>query len=310
MYQPKDKFKSDNLRRAQQAPNDEFYTRYSDIEKEVRHYHHFLQGKTVYCNCDNPLESQFVRYFIKHFNQLGFKRLVATHYTQNDVAYKLDINHVPHVNFDGDDALLGFIQNEVELFHSCDFQSEFAHTILKKVDVVVTNPPFSLFREMIDLLEKHNKSFLLLGSQNAVAYKDIFKLIQNGKLWLGKNFKAMTFDLPNHQTKTLGNVCWFTNIPHVKENEAWIHLTESYWNNQERYPHYDDYNAIEVSRVKDIPYDWLGKMGVPITFIHHYNPKQFKIIGLDRFVQDNPFPNKRFSINGREVYARIVIQRI
>lgn len=151
---------------------------------------------------------------------------------------------------------------------------------------------------------------MLLGSQNAVAYKDIFKLIQDGKLWLGKNFKAMTFDLPNHQTKTLGNVCWFTNIPHVKENEAWINLTESYWNNQERYPHYDDYNAIEVSRVKDIPYDWLGKMGVPITFIHHYNPKQFKIIGLDRFVQDNPFPNKRFSINGREVYARIVIQRI
>ena len=249
-----------NLTRARANKNDEFYTQYEDIEKEVSNYAGQLEGKVVYCNCDSD-ESEFVSYFKDNFNELGIKKLVATHYNDEGSSYKIvhDGKHTIKLSLKGNG----------------DFRSEECVEILKEADIVVTNPPFSLFREYVAQLVEYEKDFLIIGNFNAVTYKEVFPLIKNNKMCLGYSPRSMGFITPEKELKTV-NACWFTNMEVSKRQEE-IFLYKDYYGNEEDYPKYDNYNAIEVSKVKDIPRDYDGVMGVPITFVTQYNPKQFDI---------------------------------
>lgn len=201
-----------------------------------------------------------------------------------------------------------------------DFRSPECIEILKQSDIVVTNPPFSLFREYVAQLMEYEKKFVIVGNQNAITYKETFKLIKENKIWLGNKSGDMAFRVPDYyeekatrywqdetgqKWRSLGNICWFTNLDHAKRHEELL-LYNTY--SAEEYPKYDNYDAIEVSKTKDIPIDYQGAMGVPITFLDKYNPEQFEIIGLDRYVKDNPNYGKRFTLNGKETYARILIK--
>lgn len=336
-----------NLHQAKKSKNDEFYTQLSDIEKELKHYKKHFKDKVVYCNADDPFESNFFKYFASNFNLLGLKKLIATSYAGSPVVgkqlslydiegvktekkkepIKIEINEVKDFNNDGAvnildvEYLLKYDKNSAtKLKEDGDFRSQECLEILEEVDIVVTNPPFSLFREFLQLLVGHKKNFLIIGSQNAVTYKDVFSLIKENKVWLGYNSGDMHFKVPEYyeeratrfwidetgqKWRSLGNICWFTNLDISKRHEDLI-LYKTYSPNE--YPEYDNYNAINVNKVADIPVDYKGAMGVPITFLNKYNPDQFELIGIDRYVEDNPNYGKRFTINGKETYARILIK--
>ena len=302
-----------NLSNAKRAKNDEFYTQLSDIENELKHYKNHFVGKVVYCNCDDARESNFFRFFQKKFNDYGLKKLITTSYNENGHGSVLVYEGETNGNGKLDD-------NEVkvsELKGNGDFRSEECLELLKEADIVVTNPPFSLFREYIATLVQYDKKFLVIGNQNAITYKEIFPLIKENKLWTGNNM-VKTFRVPQVTNKNcevlpngdiiakFGSICWFTNLDIKKRHEE-ITLYKKY--NEEEFPKYDNYDAIEVSKVCEIPKDYDGIMGVPITFLYRYNPSQFEIVGLDRYVEDNPHYGKRFTINNRETYARILIKR-
>lgn len=281
------KTKNNNLHKAKKEKNDEFYTHIDDINAELARYDKSLfKGKTVFCNCDDPRGSKFFAHFSSLFEVYGLKKLITTHYDNNGTGtYKLEIDR--DINGDGridqDDAV------ETPINGTGDFRSPESIELLKEADIVVSNPPFSLFREYIAQLVEHGKQFLILGNNNAVTYKEIFPLIKDNKMWLGVNSnKTMEFRLPSHYEKwsriengvKFGNVpaiSWFTNLPHSKRNEA-IYLYKEY--NATDYPSYNNYDAINVDKVDDIPCDYDGYMGVPITFLTKYNPEQFEIIAL------------------------------
>jgi hypothetical protein len=318
-----------NLQSAKRQKNDEFYTRLTDIEKELRHYKGHLKNKVVLCNCDDPRISNFFHYFSYNFEVLGVKKLIATCYKNQEIdlfsqnssekAIYLEYygdkngNNVPDIEEIGIKHLKG----------DGDFRSDECIELLKQADIVCTNPPFSLFREYVAQLIKYDKKFLIIGSKNAISYKEIFKLIKEKKIWLGcgfaagnayfrilpesaHNFANGVYDRETSLVK-FRNVGWFTNLDHIKRHEDMI-LFRKY--NKKEYPKYDNYDAIEVSKVADIPYDYDGVMGVPITFLDKYNPKQFEILGIDRYIEGNKTPNKRFMISGKEIYARIVVKRM
>ena len=291
-----------NLKTAKKNKNDEFYTLMEDIEKEMRYYKDFFKGKVVYCNCDDARESNFFKYFSLNFEFLGLKKLITT-------GYKADGKGVVLV-YEGDKNGNRRVDNEEiivnELNGDGDFRSEECIEYLKECDVVVTNPPFSLFRQYVKQLMDYDKKFIIIGNQNAITYKKIFPYIKNNQLWLGMNF-VKSFEKPNGDIQKFGNISWFTNIENKRRNEE-IDLYKKY--SFEDYPKYDNYDAIEVSRVDEIPMDYDGVMGVPITFLYKYNPTQFEIIGLDRYVEDNPHYGHRFTIKGEETYARILIRKI
>lgn len=338
------------LQEAKRKKRDEFYTQLTDIEKELRHFKKHFKNKAIYCNCDDPYESNFFKYFAAQFNILELKRLMATSYEDSPilgkqlpsddlagleqhgtVSHKIDLRSVD--DFDGDG---GISLNDVEHllrndanavaplygnddFASGDFRSEECLDLLKEADVVITNPPFSLFREFVDQLMEHRKKFLILGSMNAITYKEIFPLLQTGMMWLGVNNGAKQFAVPRdyRHVKTtevkgqrltnIGNVVWYTNLDYRKRHED-ITLYKKY--SAEKYPHYDNYDAIEVRRVAEIPIDYNGKMGVPITFLAKHNPSQFEIVGLDRpLITEQTGKVSRFRLDGKELYARIVIRR-
>lgn len=311
---------NEGLRNANRAKNDEFYTQLSDIEKELKHYKDQFKGKIVYCNADDPFESNFFKYFASNFNVLGLKKLIATSYAGSpivggqfslfDIAglktatkkepMKIEINEVKDNNNDGAINMADvewLLKNDknvaIPIKSSGDFRSKESIQILKETDIVVTNPPFSLFREFVEQLEKHNKKFLIIGNTNAITYKEIFKLIKEDKLRTGyTNFNVgMFFVVPNdwekfHHIDDKGNKiarvstsCWFTNLE-VKKHKEDIILYKKYKGNEELYPKYDNYDAINIDQVKEIPIDYAGAMGVPITFIDKYNPDQFGIIAL------------------------------
>jgi hypothetical protein len=290
-----------NLQKAKKEKNDEFYTQLSDIENELKHYHEHFRGKTVFCNCDDPEWSNFWKYFELNFEFLGLKKLVSTHLERDKPSYKLEI--VGDINEDGVVNHKDIVKTPVK--QNGDFRSPESIEILKEADIVVTNPPFSLFREYVDLLMEHQKKFIIIGSQNAITYKEFFKFIKNNQVLLGNNL-VKEFQQPDGTIKKFGNICWFTNLEHKKRNEELI-LYRKY--SPEEYPKYDNFDAIEVSKVKDIPIDYDGYMGVPITFLDKYNPNQFEILGIDKYIEGNKTPNKRFTIKGKESYARIVIKR-
>ena len=303
-----------NLCNAKKAKNDEFYTRYEDIEAEVMKYRKQFRDKVVYLPCDDPAEkkSEFWSFFVANFESFGLKKLIATHYEENGQAYKIWIDRDNDLNGDGwiDDG--DAIQED--LAGNGDFRSPECIEILKECDIVCTNPPFSLFREFVDAIMAHGKQCLIIGSQNAFTYKEIFKMIKNNKLWTGYNM-VKKFIQPDGSIKTFGNICWFTNLTTNKRNEEMV-LTKSY--NLIDYPKYENYEAIEVNRLANIPKDYDGVMGVPITFIDKYNPEQFEILGHTsssdkspevEALRTDPNHRNRGLINGKEKYDRILIRR-
>ena len=345
------------MRKANKAKQDEFYTQLADIENELKHYKEHFRDKIVFCNCDDPYESNFFKYFAMNFNYLGLKKLIATCYDSSPVAYtqlsifgeesgknysnyfrrayKIEISSVQDYNNDGAvdltdvQLLLQNNKNTLSLLKGDgDFRSEECVKLLKQADVVVTNPPFSLFREYVAQLVEYNKKFLIIGNQNAITYKEIFPLLKDNIMWLGHHSGGQTFQVPfdfeqnnsyisnGVKYAKFGNICWFTNLDTDKRHEE-MQFYKKY--TPEDYPQYDNYDAIEVSRVTDIPCDYDGLMGVPITFLDKYNPKQFEIVDainryslLDIFNTNEKVRNMKShtcNINGQAKYFRIIIRR-
>lgn len=270
-----------NLTSAKTAKNDEFYTLYEDIESELSHYINFFRNKIVYCNCDNPEISNFWKYFQNNFHFLELKGLIATHYNPVAPTYKLEIyrsNLSKSKIKDGQPEQIP-LPIKTTLIQNGDFRSEECIELLKKADVVVTNPPFSLFREYVAQLIEYHKDFIIIGNKNAITYKEFFPLLKDNKVWIGYE-NPSEFETPDGLTNKCQGLCrWFTNIDIPKKHENLI-LTKRYFDDPSLYPKYDNYDAIECSKVKDIPCDYFEHIGVPVTFLDKYNPEQFEIVGL------------------------------
>lgn len=361
---------NDNVHASRSGKTDEFYTQLSLIESELKHYKHHFKDKTILCNCDDPYESNFFKYFAINFNALGLKKLITTCYASSPITgdefdyyvnafgqlsfvetansipsnnnstkkpYKVEINEVIDENHDGRidladvEYLMRNKQNTITLLKGDgDFRSPECLDLLMQADIVVTNPPFSLFREYMALLIQHKKDFVIIGNQNALSYREIFPLVKDNRVWLGYNSGHFWFKVPDtyEEKKTdfrvdkdgqkwrrMGNICWYTNIDIQKRHED-LTLFRTY--NSIEYPVYDNYNAIEVSRTADIPCDYYGVMGVPLTFMNSYNPDQFEIIGQTHSGDTSPEveslrTDSRYRhggrINGKEKFARILIRR-
>lgn len=314
--------KNSSLAKARDAKQDEFYTQLSDIEKELKHYKKHFKGKVVYCNCDDPRVSGFFHYFSYNFEKLGLKKLITTCYKSGErdlfssnnaeAAIMLEYTGDKDKNNVPDPSEIGI----VKLKGDGDFRSEESIELLKQADIVVTNPPFSLFREYVNQLLDYDKKFLIVGTQNAITYKDIFPHIKSNRIWLGYNNGDMAFKVPSYyesretrfwvdedgqKWRSLGNAAWFTNLDISKRHEELI-LYRNYDKNE--YPSYDNYDAIEVDKVKDIPCDYEGVMGVPITFLEKHNPDQFEIVGVTQSWSDGrtkTYPKQiQVSNNGAE----------
>lgn len=302
-----------NLNAAKTAKKDEFYTQMSDIERELQHYWQHFRGKTILCNCDDPYESNFFKYFALRFNQLGLKKLICTCYNgspvQGDelmidwgdfteepkkIAYKVEITEVRDLNGDGAvdlsdvQYLLKNDKNVLSILKTGDFRDPECISLLKEADIVVTNPPFSLFREYVAQLIEYEKMFLIIGNMNALHYKELFPQIKHNSIWLGLT-SPKEFYVPddfnrknvivkdNRRVAKFGNIIWFTNLDHQKRHEE-LDLVCRY--SPEEYPKYDNFNAIDIGEIAAIPCDWKGFMGVPDSILGNLNPDQFEIIGL------------------------------
>lgn len=359
------------LHKAKKSKSDEFYTQYVDIQKEVEAYLEYnsetFRDKVVYCNCDDPYESNFFRYFVLNFERIGLKQLITTSYKPSPVANtqlelfgenktpkqtkgrpkvtanKFIINTVGDIDGDGEfnlqDVALQLKQNKqnewAPLEGDGDFRDNESIELLKKADYVITNPPFSLFREYIKQLFDYDKSFLIIANINAITYKEVFPLIKENKMWLGTGMGRWisgfivpeTYELYGTEARidedgnrivSTNNCLWFTNIDHGKRHQPLPLMSmsdnikfSSHKNVKgKEYAKYDNYNAIEVPFTDAIPSDYDGVMGVPITFLDKYNPEQFEILGIDRYIADNPNYGKRFTIDGKEIYARVLIRHI
>lgn len=341
-----------NLNAAIKAKKDEFYTRMDDISNELKHYRKHFRDKVVFCNCDDPYESNFFKYFALNFNSLGLKKLIATCYDGSPVignelllqfdtpeseprkvAYKVEITEVDDYNGDGavnladvayllknDKNVLSRLRGDTiygedgKMYGPGDFRSEECVDLLKQADIVCTNPPFSLFREYVAQLMKYEKQFLIIGNKNALHYKELFYYVKRNLLWVGMRPFAggMWFEMSGEECKTikkvdgilLGNVpsIWFTNLDIPKRHET-VDLIRRY--TPEEYPTYDNYPAINVNKTSDIPCDYEGVMGVPITFMDKYNPDQFEIVDTST----NAMPKGAPYVNGKRIYERILIRR-
>lgn len=312
------------LQQAKKLKSDEFYTQFFDIEKELQYYKKHFKNKVVYCNCDDPTTSNFYRYFVVNFKELGLKKIIASCYREQ----KMNL-------FDYNETEKGFFyeytgteqenrfptsENIVYFKGNGDFRSVESIELLKQADIIITNPPFSLFREFIALLVKYNKKFLVIANINALTYKEIFNLIKENKAWLGVNFgrgisgfivphyyelygTEVRIDTNGNKIISSNNCLWLTNLETFKQKE-YINLTKKYYGNESNYPKYDNYDGINVDKTKNIPYDYDGFMGVPITFLHKFNPNQFEII---QFRKGNN--GKDLSIKGKFPYFRIIIRK-
>lgn len=293
------------LHNAKKSKNDEFYTQLCDIESELQHYKKHFKDKVIYCNCDDWEVSNFVKYFKDNFNSFGIKKLTSTCYIENGQG--------KYFEYDGNNIKTRLLKG------NGDFRSNECTELLIKSDVVITNPPFSLFREYIQQLILNEKMFLSIGNVNAITYKEIFKLIKENKAWLGVNLGrgVSGFIVPEHyelfgteariddngnRVVSPNNCLWLTNLNNFKRNE-YLNLSNSYIGNEDNYPLYDNYDAININKTKEIPFDYQGCMGVPITFLHKYNPEQFEIV---KFRKGND--EKDLSINGKCPYFRILIR--
>lgn len=287
-----------NLHKAKDAKNDEFYTQLTDVSKELMHYKQHFKDKTVLCNCDDPTWSAFWKYFHLNFSALGLKKLISTHYDKTQPTYKME-----YTGGNDNDIEVGV---KTSLDGNGDFRNQECLDILDEADIVVTNPPFSLFREYVAVLMEHEKKFLIIGSLNAVKYSECFPFIMNNQMWLGNN-NVHNFMQPDGIVKKFGNINWYTNLDFAKRHEKII-LWKEY--NDKEYPKYETYDAIEVSKVTNIPVNYNGIMGVPISFMSKYNPEQFEIVGEFNHGSDNIFDLAKPIINGKELYPRIAIRRL
>jgi hypothetical protein len=319
------------LHKANKSKNDEFYTQLSDIEKEMRHYKAQFKDKVVFCNCDDPRVSNFFHYFSYNFEQLGLKKLIATCYkSQNaDLFSENKSERAVYLEYTGDKNGDN-IPNPEEigiknLNGDGDFRSKECIELLKEADIIVTNPPFSLFREYIAQLFEYDKKFIIIGHQNAITYKEIFKLIRDNKMWLGYGFnRNMAHFINKHYEDyasdadhkegmiRVSGVVWYTNMETKKRHEDLI-LYKTYKGNENDYPRYENYDAINVDKTKDIPLDYEEVIGVPITFIDKYNPDQFEIIDINphffTIVEKGlPKPPQLKIAGQKDPYARILIK--
>ena len=288
--------KNGNMHKAKAEKNDEFYTKLTDIEKELWNYKDHFKGKVVYCNCDDPMHSNFFKYFSLNFEFLGLKKLVTTHYGNDKKSYKLEITG----DTNGDGKINQFDTVKTELEGNGDFSSPECIEMLNQCDIVVSNPPFSLARLYLDVLINSGKQFLFISNLNAITYKEFFKNIKENKLWLGYT-SPKEFMKPDGEIQKFGNIIWYTNMDTNKRHED-LFLYKTY--NEADYPKYDNYNAINCDKTKDIPCDYFGCIGVPITFLDKYNPDQFDIVKFRKGDDE-----KDFSINGKQTYFRIIIKR-
>lgn len=339
-----------NLNNSARNKQDEFYTQLSLIESELRYYKGRFKDKVVFCNCDDPFESNFFKYFAMNFNSLGLKKLIATCYATSPIVYsqlnifgeemvvgkeentkkpyKIEITEVMDENGDGRvdlfdvEYLLKNRKNALTLLQGDgDFRSSECVELLKQADMVVTNPPFSLFRDYIAQLMEFEKEFLVIGNLNAVKYKEILPLFMKDKIWIGNNSGHYWFKVPDsyeekatdfkidengQKWRRMGNICWFTNIDIEKRHED-MTLFRTY--SPQDYPKYDNYDAIEVSMTADIPCDYYGVIGVPITFMTRHNPEQFEIIGVLNSGSGNEYDYAKAILNGKQLYARVLIRR-
>lgn len=311
------------LQKAKKSKSDEFYTQLGDIESELQHYRNCFRGKTVYCNCDNPFNSNFFKYFATHFNELGLKKLIASCYQENEAdlfntqeaasGYYCEYTSKKDGDYTPKDISVKSFKGDG------DFRSAESIALLMQSDIVVTNPPFSLFREFVAQMVKYDKHFLIIGNVNAITYKEVFDLIQKNKAWLGVNLGRgiSGFIVPEHynlygkearinadgqRIVATNNCLWLTNL-NLNQRYEDLKLTKKYIANETSYPQYDNCNGINVNKTQDIPKDYPGLMGVPITFLHKYNPEQFEII---RFRKGDD--GKDLRINGKCPYFRILIK--
>ena len=285
-----------NLYKARNSKNDEFYTKLADVSNELMHYEKHFKDKIVFCNCDDPKWSAFWRYFHLNFSALGLKKLISTHYDKTEPTYKME-----YTGGDDNDIELGI---KTPLEGNGDFRNKECLDILDEADIVVTNPPFSLFREYVAVLMEHKKKFLIIGNKNAITYKNFFPLLKNGDVWIGHNSPS-EFDTPNGRiTKLNGLTRWFTNLGIAKHHEKLVPQKKY---TPEEYPTYDNYDAINVDKLSDIPADYDGVMGVPISIMDKYNPEQFEIVG---FKKGDDGKDLVFTREGekRVPYVRILIR--
>ena len=349
-----------NLKEAKAAKNDEFYTQYHDIEAEMNAYLEYnpnvFRGKTILLPCDDPEWSNFTRFFVAKFEELGIKKLISTSFAQESKNYKSDWQPTLFESEDprfstektaswgktftltGDTNKNGRIDiDDPErdyLEGTGDFRSPEVTALRNEADIIITNPPFSLFREFLAWIVEGNKQFAIIGNMNAITYKEVFPLIKENKMWLGATIHSgdREFKIPPEYPITaagwrideFGNkyirvkgVRWFTNLEHGRRHQPLTLMTmednlryNKKMKDKEAYDHYDNYDAIEVPYTDATPSDYEGVMGVPISFLDKYCPEQFEILGIDRYIEDNPIPGKRFTINKKEVYARIIISHI
>lgn len=285
------------LNRAKSLKNDEFYTRIEDIEREVNHYTKQFENKVVYCNCDNPVYSNFWRYFHRNFEKLHLKELISTHYRPNGGVYKLSYNG------GGTDNDISIADRQL-LTSNGDFRCAECMDFMKNADIICTNPPFSLLNEFVLQLVTNHKKFLIVANLNAVKYSDIFPLFINRKIWIG-NTTITKFTMKDGSLKTFGNTCWFTNLKINRENSP-LPLTKTYKFSD--YPIYDTYPAIEVNRVENIPRNFYGLLGVPISFIYKHCPNQFELIGEFNHGGDNEWDLAKPVVKGTELYPRLAIR--
>ncbi len=332
------------LNKARYTDNtDEWYTDYATVENELSHYIKQFHDKIVLCNCDDPYESAFSKYFLKNFNVLKLKKLICTSFIGSRIiedvsltdenkrklnkksAYVMIVENLPYKDETviSDEKIIEFLNNNnvvSKLKGDGDFRSTECIEYLKEADIIVTNPPFSKFTDLFSLIVKHNKKFLLIGNQNAITYKEIFPYIKNGDAWIGYCFGDMKFKVPNdtkprktrywvdengQKWRSLGNAMWLTNLDNDRKHKE-LKLTACY--NPEKYPCYDNYDAINVSRVVDIPMDYPGIMGVPLTYLKYHNKEQFEIIGEANHGSDNEFDLFKPKIDGKEIFKRILIK--
>ena len=331
--------KNNSLTKAKSAKNDEFYTTYDAIQIELNHYEDKFENKVVFCNCDDPFESNFTKFFLRNFNYLKLKRLICISYSGSMITgtqlslldnynepvestrgYILDVRHVPMQNGHGvsDEDITRMLRQKgivKRLSGNGDFRSKESIKYLKIADVVVTNPPFSKFREFIEQLVHYKKHFLILGNINMITYKQVFPLFKENKVWLGVSHGGMSFKVPDNypprktgywvddsgqKWRSMGNIEWFTNMDYKQRHDDLI-LYKKY--NSVDYPHYDNYAAINVGKTADIPMDYSGVMGVPITFLDKYNPEQFEIVKFRKGDDD-----RDLRVNGKAPYFRILIR--
>lgn len=327
-----------NLHKAKSSKKDEFYTQLSDIEKELRHYKEHFRDKVVLCNCDDPRVSNFFHFFSYNFEILGLKKLITTCYRNHnmDSFSDYECEQAIYLEYEGDkngNRIPDADEIGVKpLKGDGDFRSDECIELLKQADIVVTNPPFSLFRDYLALLVKYDKKFLIIGNLNAVTYKDVFTLFSNNKIWFGHSIHSGDREFQVPQSYPLnaagsrvdenGNkfirvkgVRWFTNLDYNERHEDLI-LYRAYYGNEADYPTYDNYNAININKTKDIPCDYKGVMGVPITFLDKYNPEQFDIVNANDYRKCDTVPvkahglikDKDGTINGKPTYVRILIK--